>query len=161
MDHRYRGVRRRCQGVHSLANDVKLAIDPLAGTLGECGGMAGDHDETDTWTNAYDQSVDGLITTAATLVSALTTYGDVLAAMGHNWAVANNINPRPAIPAPSESPFGAMKGLPGAKGQNGEGLDTSIEGLLEHVGKIPNGDADKLLKARGRVESVFRQQLHH
>lgn len=139
---------------HLLADDISLALGPLNSTLqNECGGMAGDHEKCTDWTTAYDRHAADIVTLTATLANALRRYGDVLEACGYNWWHSNRATasgPEPARPSASEPLYDSGMALPvTAKGDNGAGLDEgAVVGLLEKVGKIPNGDATKLVKAR-------------
>ncbi len=139
---------------HLLADDISLALGPLNSTLqNECGGMAGDHEKCTDWTTAYDRHAADIVTLTATLANALRRYGDVLEACGYNWWHSNRATasgPEPARPSASEPLYDSGMALPvTAIGDNGAGLDEgAVVGLLEKVGKIPNGDATKLVKAR-------------
>ncbi|MEU4317651.1 hypothetical protein AB0F85_04550 [Nocardia fluminea] len=139
---------------HLLADDISLALGPLNATLqNECGGMAGDHEKCSSWTAAYDQNAADIVTLTATLANALRRYGDVLEANGYNWWHSNRAKAsgsEPARPTASEPLYDSGMALPvTAKGDNGAGLDEgAVVGLLEKVGKIPNGDATKLATAR-------------
>ncbi|WP_431941722.1 hypothetical protein [Nocardia grenadensis] len=139
---------------HLLAGDISLALGPLHSTLvHECGGMAGDHESSETWTTGYDKHAAEIITLAATLANALQRYGDVLAANGYNWWHSNRATasgPAPDRPTASEPLYDSGMALPtSAKGDNGPGLDEGpITGLLKEVGRIPNGDVTALGKAK-------------
>lgn len=139
---------------HLLAGGICLALGPLHSTLvHECGGMAGDHEKSAAWTTAYDHYAADIVTLAATLANALQRFGDVLAANGYNWWHSNRAKasgPEPDRPIASEPLYDSGMALPTtAKGDNGPGLDEgAISGLLERVGKIPNGDVTKLGKAK-------------
>ncbi|WP_410876356.1 hypothetical protein [Nocardia sp. A7] len=139
---------------HLLADDISLALGPLNAALqNECGGMAGDHEKCSSWTAAYDQNAADIVTLTATLANALRRYGDVLEANGYNWWHSNRAKvsgSEPARPTASEPLYDSGMALPvTAKGDNGAGLDEgAVVGLLEKVGKIPNGDATKLATAR-------------
>lgn len=139
---------------HLLAGDICLALGPLHSALvHECGGMAGDHEKSAAWTTAYDRHAADIVTLAATLANALQRFGDVLAANGYNWWHSNRAKtsgPEPNRPTASEPLYDSGMALPTtAKGDNGPGLDEgAITGLLERVGRIPNGDVTKLGKAK-------------
>ncbi|GGL46726.1 hypothetical protein [Nocardia jinanensis] len=139
---------------HLLAGDICLALGPLLHTLThECGGMAGDHEKSEPWTTGYDKHTADMVTLAATLANALQRFGDVLAANGYNWWHANRAKasgPEPDRPTASEPLYDSGMALPAsAKGNNGAGLDAgAVAGLLEQVGRIPNGDVTKLGKAK-------------
>ncbi|MEV5834254.1 hypothetical protein [Nocardia sp. NPDC052112] len=142
----YFDAAKKCQ---SLASDMSLALGPLQRALvHDCGGMAGDHEKSKDWTAAYDRNACDIVTLAATLCNALQRFGDVLAANGYNWWQSNRSTTsgtEPTRPTPSEPLYDSGMALPTtAKGANGAGIDTSITGLLEQVGKIPNGDVTKL-----------------
>lgn len=147
----YYSASKKC---HVLAGDICLALGPLLHTLThECGGMAGDHKDSEPWTTAYNKHAADIVTLAATLANALQRFGDVLAANGYNWWHANRAKasgPEPERPTASEPLYDSGMALPtSAKGDNGAGLDEgSVAGLLEQVGRIPNGDVTKLGKAR-------------
>ncbi|UFS99124.1 hypothetical protein [Nocardia huaxiensis] len=147
----YSDAARKCQ---LLAGDICLALGPLNHTLqNECAGMAGDHERSANWTGTYDQFAADIVTLAATLANALQRFGDVLAATGYNWWQANRSTysgPEPTKPVESEPLYDSGMALPtSAKGDNGFGLDEgTVVGLLEKVGKIPNGDVTKLATAR-------------
>ncbi|MGA6205485.1 hypothetical protein ACPESR_12080 [Nocardia testacea] len=139
---------------HQLAGDICLALGPLQSTLThECVGMAGDHKDSEAWTAQYDKHAVDIVTLAATLANALQRFGDVLAANGYNWWHANRAKasgPEPDRPSASEPLYDSGMTLPvTAKGDNGPGLDEgAVTGLLQQVGRIPNGDAAKLGKAK-------------
>ncbi|WP_280308390.1 polymorphic toxin type 28 domain-containing protein [Nocardia neocaledoniensis] len=139
---------------HLLADDISLALGPLNATLqNECGGMAGDHEKCSSWTTTYDRHAADIVTLTATLANALRRYGDVLEACGYNWWHSNRAKAsgsEPARPTASEPLYDSGMALPvTSKGDNGAGLDEgAVVGLLEKVGKIPNGDATKLAAAR-------------
>ncbi|MGW6424419.1 hypothetical protein ACWF82_17250 [Nocardia sp. NPDC055053] len=147
----YYDAAKKC---HLLADDISLALGPLNSTLQhECGGMSGDHEKCGEWTTAYDRHAADIITLTATLANALRRYGDVLEANGYNWWHSNRATAsgaEPARPSVSEPLYDSGMALPvTAKGDNGAGLDEgAVVGLLEKVGKIPNGDATKLATAR-------------
>jgi hypothetical protein len=140
---------------HLLAGDICLALGPLHSTLvHECGGMAGDHEKSAAWTTAYDRHAADIVTLAATLANALQRFGDVLDANGYNWWHSNRAKasgPEPDRPTAAEPLYDSGMALPTtAKGDNGPGLDEgALTGLLERVGRIPNGDVTKLGKAEG------------
>lgn len=148
---------------HLLAGDISLALGPLHSTLvHECGGMAGDHDTSAAWTTTYDRHATDIITLAATLANALQRFGDVLAANGYNWWHSNRARasgPEPDRPTASEPLYDSGMALPvTAKGDNGPGLDAgAVAGLLERVGRIPNGDATKL----GKAEDAWQAFAEH
>lgn len=139
---------------HLLAGDIVLALGPLLHTLThDCGGMAGDHDSSLKWTADYDRHTTDIVTLAATLANALQRFGDVLAANGYNWWHSNRAKtsgPEPDRPTASEPLYDSGMALPvSAKNDNGPGLDEgAVVGLLKEVGRIPNGDVDKLGKAK-------------
>ncbi|MBH0778840.1 hypothetical protein [Nocardia bovistercoris] len=132
-----------------LATDISLALGPLQRALvNDCGGMAGDHEKSQPWTTSYDQHARDIVTLAAALCNALQRFGDVLAANGYNWWHSDRTHAtgaEPARPKTSEPLYDSGMALPAsASGNNGEGIDTSIAGLMEQVGRIPNGDVTKL-----------------
>ncbi|MET9210493.1 MULTISPECIES: hypothetical protein [unclassified Nocardia] len=147
----YYDAAKKC---HLLADDISLALGPLNSTLQhECGGMAGDHEKCGEWTTTYDRHAADIVTLTATLANALRRYGDVLEANGYNWWHSNRAKAsgsEPTRPTASEPLYDSGMALPvTAKGDNGAGLDEgAVVGLLEKVGKIPNGDATKLATAR-------------
>ncbi|MFD4356101.1 polymorphic toxin type 33 domain-containing protein [Nocardia sp. NPDC058518] len=139
---------------HALANDLSLALGPLNAALQhQCGGMAGNHESCNNWITAYDNHANEIVTLAATLANALLRYGDVLQANGYNWWYSNRTaatGSEPTKPTESEPLYDSGMALPvSSRGDNGPGLDEGvIVGLLERVGRIPNGDKDKLGIAR-------------
>jgi len=142
----YLDASKKCQ---QLATDISLALGPLQRALvNDCAGMAGDHEKSQPWTASYDQHARDIVTLAAALCNALQRFGDVLAATGYNWWHSDHTHasgPEPARPSVSEPLYDSGMALPAsASGNNGEGIDTSITGLMEQVGKIPNGDVTKL-----------------
>ncbi|MGW4330336.1 EndoU domain-containing protein [Nocardia sp. NPDC004573] len=142
----YFDAAKKCQ---LLASDISLALGPLLSTLvHECGGMAGNHEKCQAWITAYDQYASDIVQLTAALANALQRYGDVLAATGYNWWQANRSTTsgaEPTRPTESELLYDTGMDLPAtAKGDNGSGIDSPITGLLEKVGKIPNGDVTKL-----------------
>ncbi|MFC6011793.1 hypothetical protein [Nocardia lasii] len=147
----YYDAGNKCQ---LLANDLSLALGPLNAALqNECGGMAGNHDSCDNWINTYDPHARDIVTLAATLANALQRYGDVLKANGYNWWYSNRTTAsgtEPVKPTESEPLYDSGMALPvSARGDNGPGLDEGVVvGLLERVGRIPNGDTTKLATAR-------------
>ncbi|MDO3649489.1 polymorphic toxin type 33 domain-containing protein [Nocardia mangyaensis] len=147
----YYDAAKKC---HLLADDISLALGPLNSALqNECGGMSGDHEKSLPWTTAYDQHASDIVTLTATLANALRRFGDVLEANGYNWWHSNRAKAsgsEPARPTESEPLYDSGMALPvTAKGDNGAGLDEgAVVGLLEKVGRIPNGDATKLATAR-------------
>ncbi|MFQ6391995.1 hypothetical protein ACLMAJ_00930 [Nocardia sp. KC 131] len=108
--------------------------------------MAGDASETVEWINHYDRHASELISTTMTMANALARYGDALAATGYNLGLANRSNPAPERPTQVGSVFDGKERTPPstAKGDNGSGVETTVAGLLEALGKIPNGDTTKL-----------------
>ncbi|MFI2284001.1 hypothetical protein [Nocardia beijingensis] len=155
----YFDASKKCQ---LLAADISLALGPLHRALvNECGGMAGDHEKSEAWTSSYDQHARDIVTLAATLCNALQRFGDVLAANGYNWWQSNRSiasGPEPARPTESEPFYDSGMALPAtAKGDNGSGIESSITGLLEQVGKIPNGDLTKL----GIAKDAWRTFADH
>ncbi|GGK53325.1 hypothetical protein [Nocardia camponoti] len=147
----YYDAGNKCQ---LLATDLSLALGPLSATLQhECTAMAGNHESCDQWITTYDTHARDIVTLAATLANALLRYGDVLKANGYNWwhsnrAIANGSEP--AKPTASEPLYDSGMALPvTSRGDNGPGLDEgAVVGLLERVGRIPNGDIAKLSTAR-------------
>ncbi|UGT60878.1 hypothetical protein [Nocardia asteroides] len=142
----YLDASKKCQ---QLASDINLALGPLHRTLvSDCAGMAGDHEKSLAWTTGYDQHARDIVTLTAALCNALQRFGDFLAAAGYNWWHSDSTRATGAAPPrPSTSePFydSGMQLPPSAKGDNGTGIDTSITGLMEQVGRIPNGDVTKL-----------------
>ncbi|MEU4650642.1 polymorphic toxin type 33 domain-containing protein [Nocardia fluminea] len=139
---------------HLLADDLSLALGPLNSALqSQCGGMAGDHEDCLGWINSYDKHAADIVTLTATLANALRRYGDVLEATGYNWWYSNRTTASgsaPARPSESEPLYDSGMALPvTAKGDNGAGLtEEGAVGLLERVGKIPNGDVTKLGAAK-------------
>lgn len=147
----YFDAAKKCQ---QLAGDISLALGPLHRALvHDCGGMAGDYEESAPWTTAYDRNARDIVTLAATLCNALQRFGDVLAASGYNWWQSNRSKASgaaPTRPTESEPLYDSGMALPTtAKGPNGAGIETSITGLLDQVKKIPNGDVTKLGIAAG------------
>ncbi|MFF0541293.1 polymorphic toxin type 33 domain-containing protein [Nocardia thailandica] len=139
---------------HLLASDLSLALGPLNDALQhQCGGMAGNHESCDKWITTYDNHARDIVTLAATLANALQRYGDVLEANGYNWWYSNRTTASgtaPTKPTESEPLYDSGMTLPvSARGDNGPGLDEGVVvGLLERVGRIPNGDITKLGIAR-------------
>ncbi|WP_446224821.1 polymorphic toxin type 33 domain-containing protein [Nocardia sp. IBHARD005] len=139
---------------HALANDLSLALGPLNAALQhQCGGMAGNHESCNNWITTYDNHANEIVTLAATLANALLRYGDVLQANGYNWWHSNRTaasGSEPTKPTASEPLYDSGMALPvSSRGDNGPGLDEGVVvGLLERVGRIPNGDKDKLGIAR-------------
>ncbi|MGM7646330.1 hypothetical protein ACSVDM_15635 [Nocardia sp. JW2] len=139
---------------HLLASDLSLALGPLLAALqNECGGMAGNHDSCNSWISTYDTHAADIVTLAATLANALQRYGDVLKANGYNWWYYNRTTATgeaPIRPTESEPLYDSGMALPvSSRGDNGPGLDEGVVvGLLERVGRIPNGDTTKLVLAR-------------
>ncbi|WP_067864229.1 hypothetical protein [Nocardia shimofusensis] len=146
----YLDASEKCQ---QLASDICLVLGPLQRALvNDCGGMAGDHEQSLAWTTSYDEHAREFVTLTAALCNALQRFGDVLAASGYNWWHSDRTNatgPEPARPTVSEPFYDSGMELPAsAKGDNGAGIETSIVGLMQQVGKIPNGDVTKLGIAR-------------
>ncbi|WP_067655982.1 hypothetical protein [Nocardia harenae] len=142
----YLDASKKCQ---QLASDINLALAPLHRTLvNDCAGMAGDHEKSLAWTTGYDQHARDIVTLAAALCNALQRFGEFLAAAGYNWWHSDSTRAtgaEPARPTVSEPFYDSGMQLPAsAKGDNGPGIDTSITGLMEEVGRIPNGDLTKL-----------------
>ncbi|MFD3705237.1 hypothetical protein ACFWUP_19025 [Nocardia sp. NPDC058658] len=146
----YYDAAKKC---HLLADDISLALGPLNATLQrDCDGMAGDHEQCANWTTTYDRHAADIVTLTATLANALRRFGDVLEASGYNWWHSNRTaasGVEPPRPTASEPLYDSGMALPvTARGDNGAGLDEgAVVGLLEKVGKIPNGDAVKLAAA--------------
>ncbi|MFD3507471.1 hypothetical protein [Nocardia sp. NPDC058666] len=147
----YDAAGKKC---HLLADDLSLALGPLNSVLNNsCGGMAGDQEESIPWIEAYDKHAAAIVTFTADLANALRRYGDVLEANGYNWWYSNHTaasGAEPSRPIQSEPLYDSAMALPvSAKGDNGWGLtEEGAVGLLELVGKIPNGDATKLGTAK-------------
>ncbi|MFC8042344.1 hypothetical protein [Nocardia sp. NPDC057353] len=137
------------QKCRQLASDINLALAPLHRTLvSDCAGMAGDHEKSAAWTAGYDQHARDIVTLSAALCNALQRFGDFLAAAGYNWWHSDSTHATgaaPPRPTTSEPFYDSGMQLPAsARGDNGAGIDTSITGLMEQVGRIPNGDVTKL-----------------
>lgn len=155
----YLDASEKCQ---LLASDICLALGPLQRALvNECGGMAGDHEQSLAWTTSYDEHARDIVTLTAALCNALQRFGDVLAANGYNWWHSDRTNatgPEPARPTASEPLYDSGMELPAsAKGDNGAGIETSIVGLMQQVSKIPNGDVTKL----GIAKDAWRAFADH
>lgn len=116
--------------------------------------MAGEYDGVKQWGTDYDQHAYDFFRAAETWVDASSTLADVAYAAGYNWAVAEHrANPSPmsgSAPAPppptAQSAYlQCMAPPPTSLGDNGNGLDTDVPGLLEKIGlPVPDGDSNKL-----------------
>ncbi|MEV5835592.1 hypothetical protein [Nocardia sp. NPDC052112] len=144
---------------HALATDLRAADKPVHDAVkGECAGMAGNTAGCEQWGKTYDRVAQETMQTCTNLADALTNFGTMLYAAGHNWALSNNSNPmpdRPTVTAMSEYKVT----IPTSVGNNGDGVTEghgSVPGFYDAlVGKIqdefgsklPNGNKDKLAKA--------------
>ncbi|MGY2154080.1 hypothetical protein ACW9HM_31935 [Nocardia gipuzkoensis] len=142
---------RAAKQCHDLATTVLVRVGALHKELtGVCTGMAGDYSTSQQWISAYESATFEWISTGTLLSDALTRYGDVLAAMAYNWDVSNQTLPYPDRPVPSPSSGNPYKEPHTAKGANGAGI--AIKGVgLSKVEPIPNGDTDKLRRAKDRA----------
>ncbi|MGV9674841.1 hypothetical protein ACWDSJ_06150 [Nocardia sp. NPDC003482] len=131
---------------HTLASEIADVLRGLLSTLEECERMAGDSRETVEWSKAYDRHAEDVISTWMTLCNALAKYGDALAATGFNYGTSNHS--KPPLPSLQGAIFSGREYhiIPSATGDNGPGVDT-FDQLVKALGKIPNGDRDKLAKA--------------
>ncbi|MFW0793284.1 hypothetical protein AAFP30_05690 [Gordonia sp. CPCC 205515] len=142
---------------HTLADDLATQLGSLKAKLTRTDCMARDYPQVHSWSSTYASHSKDFMNGTAVLVNALENFSDILNVAGHNWAMANyNANRDPnkgAAPiAPARSPGPICRGEtilpPSATGNNGDGLDTNIGGLLEKIGMaVPNGDTDKLSTA--------------
>ncbi|MFE9321105.1 hypothetical protein ACIHDR_44635 [Nocardia sp. NPDC052278] len=65
----YFDAAKKCQ---LLASDISLALGPLLSKLvHECGGMAGNHEQSEAWITAYDQYASDIVELTAALANAL------------------------------------------------------------------------------------------
>ncbi|MEU0501066.1 hypothetical protein ABZ293_08380, partial [Nocardia sp. NPDC005998] len=91
---------------HALATDLRAADKPVHDAVkGECAGMAGNTAGCEQWGKTYDRLAQETMQTCTNLADALTNFGNMLYAAGHNWALSNNSNPmpdRPTVTAMSE-----------------------------------------------------------
>ncbi|QLY30309.1 apolipoprotein A1/A4/E family protein [Nocardia huaxiensis] len=142
---------RAAKQCHDLATTVLSRVGGLHKELtGSCTGMAGDYSTTLQWISDYESATVKWVSTGTLLSDALNHYGDVLAAMAYNWDIVNQTLPVPDPPVPT-APSGNPYTLPHtAKGSNGDGLEIKGVGLSK-VEPIPNGDTDKLLKAKDQA----------
>ncbi|KAA0018528.1 hypothetical protein [Antrihabitans cavernicola] len=114
--------------------------------------MAGDYENVKPWSAGYDKQASNIAKSFASLANGLWKYGDVLNAAGYNWALANyradpnpNKGPAPVQPPRDTGVVFLDAPVPPSAGGNGDGLDSNIPGLLQHIGlPVPNGDRDKL-----------------
>jgi hypothetical protein len=142
---------RAAKECHDLATTVLVRVGALHKELtGSCTGMAGDYSTTQPWISAYESATAQWVSTSTLLADALTRYGDVLAAMAYNWDISNQTLPHPDRPVPSPSSGNPYKESHIAKGFNGAGIDIKGVGLSK-VEPIPNGDTDKLRRAKDRA----------
>lgn len=125
---------------HSLADDTASQLGLLKANLTKCEGMAGNYPQVATWSSSYASHSKDFMNGAAVLANALENLSDILNVAGHNWAMANynanrdpNKGSAPVAPARSHGPVchGETVLPPTATGDNGDGLDTNIAGLLE------------------------------
>ncbi len=86
-----------------LAGDLCLALGPLHSTLlHECGGMAGDHKDSEAWTTAYNKHATDIVTLAATLANALQR--SVMSWLPTATTGGMPTAPQPAAPNPNAPP---------------------------------------------------------
>ncbi|MBF6278617.1 MULTISPECIES: hypothetical protein [Nocardia] len=150
----YYDAAKKCR---DLADELRKADKPVHDAIkGDCLGMAGDAPGCADWGKAYDTAARQTLQASASLANALTNYGAVLYAIGHNYGVANKSNPSP--PQPDVSQVGEYKvSLPSSVADNGPGLDDHgavkeffdklLAKVLNTFGKLPNGDKNKLDRA--------------
>ncbi|WP_433622365.1 hypothetical protein [Nocardia sp. CA-120079] len=144
---------------HALATDLRTADKPVHDAVkGECAGMAGNTGGCEAWGKTYDRLAQETMQTCTNLADALTNFGNMLYAAGHNWAQSNNSNPMPDPPTVTAMSEYKVT-IPTSVGNNGDGVTEghgSIPGFYDAlVGKIqeefgsnlPNGNKDKLAKA--------------
>ncbi|MFC8528392.1 hypothetical protein [Nocardia sp. NPDC057227] len=140
--------RKAAQGCGDLASTVLARIDSLHRELtGSCAGLAGDYSTSLQWISAYESATVEWLTAGSLFSEALRHYGDVLAAMAYNWDISNQTLPHPDRPAPSEPVGNPYREAPTARGDNGTGIEILGVGLSK-VEPIPNGDTDKLRRAK-------------
>ncbi|MDN2495128.1 hypothetical protein FHY52_00090 [Nocardia nova] len=150
----YYDAAKKCR---DLADELRKADKPVHDAIrGDCLDMAGDAPGCADWGKAYDIAARQTLQASASPANALTNYGAVLYAMGHNYGVANKSNPSP--PQPDVSQVGEYKvSLPSSVADNGPGLDDHgavkeffdklLAKVLNTFGKLPNGDKNKLDRA--------------
>lgn len=142
---------RAAKQCHDLATTVLTRVGALHKELTRsCTGMAGDYSTSQQWISAYESATLQWVSTGTLLADALTRYGDVLAAMAYNWDVSNQTLPHPDRPFPTASSGNPYKEPHIAKGENGAGIDIKGVGLSK-VEPIPNGDTDKLRRAKDQA----------
>lgn len=118
-----------------------------------CGSMAGSYEEAAAWASSYDARANEALDTIRFLAEAIHHYGNVVAQLGFNHAMADynaavaaghhsQLPPDPP-PVPSAPMFVCKVPVPSAGGDGGL-LDSGL-GLVEKIGVIvPDGDTDKL-----------------
>lgn len=136
------------------SESIRGRVEGLRASLSQCGSMAGEYDGVKQWGSDYDQHAYDFFRAAETWVDASSTLADVAYAAGYNWAVAEHqANPSsvsgsaPIAPPPSSRStyLQCMAPPPTSLGDNGDGLDSDVPGLLEQIGiPVPDGDSDKL-----------------
>lgn len=142
---------KAAKGCHDLATTVLFRVGALHKELtGSCTGMAGDYSTSQQWISAYESATVKWVSTGTLLADALTRYGDVLAAMAYNWDISNQTLPHPDRPVPSPSSGNPYTEQHTAKGANGDGIEIKGVGLSK-VEPIPNGDIDKIRRAKDRA----------
>ncbi|OZD64229.1 hypothetical protein CH272_13610 [Rhodococcus sp. 05-340-1] len=134
-------------------------LDQLYG----CGSMAGSYEEATEWASSYDARANEMVDTIRFLAEAIHHYGNVVAHLGFNHAMAD-YNAAVASgqqsqfpPDPPSSPTAPMfvckAPVPSAGGDGGL-LDSGL-GLVEKIGIIvPDGDTDKLEIARSAWAAI-------
>ncbi|MDV8023883.1 colicin D domain-containing protein [Rhodococcus sp. IEGM 1330] len=128
-----------------------------------CGSMAGSYEEATEWASSYDDRANETLDTIRLLAEAIHHYGDVVAQLGFNHAMADynasvaagQQSQLPPDPPPGQSApmFVCKVPVPSAGGDGGL-LDSGL-GLVEKIGVIvPDGDTDKLEIARAAWAAI-------
>ncbi|WP_407726485.1 colicin D domain-containing protein [Rhodococcoides fascians] len=139
------------------------AADQHLDQLYECGSMAGSYEEATEWASSYDDRANETLSTIRFLAEAIHHYGNVVAQLGFNHAMADynaavaagqqsQLPPDPP-PNPAAPMFVCKVPVPSAGGDGGL-LDSGL-GLVEKIGVIvPDGDTDKLEIARAAWAAI-------
>ncbi len=158
----YYDAAKKC---HDLAAELRTADKPVHDAVkGRCTGMAGDAPGCKQWGETYDERARTVLQTCTNLADALTNFGYLLYATGYNHGVANKSNPdRPQV---ADVTVHSVQ-IPSSVADNGNGLghqggaaeffDSLLDKVTAELGKLPNGDLDKLATA----ETVWKTFGNH
>ncbi|WP_227996090.1 hypothetical protein [Nocardia australiensis] len=156
---------------HDLANDLRAADKPVHDAMkGGCAGMAGNAHGCKEWGLAFDKAALETAQTCTNLADALTNFGYVLYAAGYNLGISDQGKTSTRPERPTIQQVSQYKvDFPTSVGDNGSGIERDANGveaifnevakqIADAIGKLPNGDEDKLGKAKAVWETFGNHQ---